>query len=418
MQVITGILLLFVYSSTISKAYDSVLILQNDVLFGKLIRNMQHWGANFLIIVLFLHELRYQPRNFLMRCTLPGIKADLPIDVNVIAALIVETQKESGEIPWCEGAKTDPWDHVEAAMGLSVGGYLKEAKQAFKWMARTQLADGSWHASYKEGVPQDRIRDSNMSSYIAVGVFHYYLITGDMAFLKNMWPNIEAAINFALSLQAPGGEIYWAVSPEGNIDTMALLTGSSSVYMSIKCALAIAEKIGCRRPAWQEGLRKLRHAIQHKPHLFNMTKSRYSMDWFYPILSGALTGESAQKRIDRFWNKFVIKDQGVRCVSDRPWVTVAETCEFIVTLAAIGNLRLANILFNWIQNKTNQDGSYWCGFTCPDMTIWPEDKSTWTNAAVLLAADAVFNLTPAGQLFSHRFWEAQKCLTRIFHKAV
>lgn len=58
MQVITGILLLFVYSSTMSKAYDSILILQNDVLFGKLVRNMHHWGANFLIIVLFLHMLR------------------------------------------------------------------------------------------------------------------------------------------------------------------------------------------------------------------------------------------------------------------------------------------------------------------------------------------------------------------------
>ncbi len=58
MQVITGILLLFVYSSTMSKTYDSILILQNDVLFGKLIRNMHHWGANFLIIVLFLHMMR------------------------------------------------------------------------------------------------------------------------------------------------------------------------------------------------------------------------------------------------------------------------------------------------------------------------------------------------------------------------
>jgi len=57
-QVITGILLLFVYSSTMSKAYDSILILQNDVLFGKFIRNIHHWGANFIIIVLFLHMLR------------------------------------------------------------------------------------------------------------------------------------------------------------------------------------------------------------------------------------------------------------------------------------------------------------------------------------------------------------------------
>jgi hypothetical protein len=37
------------------------------------------------------------------------------------------------------------------------------------------------------------------------------------------------------------------------------------------------------------------------------------------------------------------------------------------------------------------------------MAIWPEDKLTWTNAAVLLAADALYDLTPASRLFSHVF---------------
>lgn len=328
------------------------------------------------------------------------------IDIDTVAGLIAKTQKESGEIPWCEGEKTDPWDHTEAAMGLSIGGYLREAKQAFEWMARIQLEDGSWYSSYREGVPEDTTRDTNMSSYIAVGLFHYFLITGDMTFLENMWKTIKSAINFALSLQAPGGEIYWAISPAGKVDTMALLTGSSSVYMSIKCALAIAKQLGCNMPAWQEGLKKLENAIHHRPSRFNMTKSRYSMDWFYPILSGALTGEKAQNRIEKFWDKFVIKGQGVRCVSDRPWVTVAETCELSLALSAMGNMNLSEAVFSWIQSKTNEDGSYWCGFTCPDMTIWPKDKSTWTNAAVLIAADAIYDLTPASRLFSHLFWEA------------
>jgi len=342
-----------------------------------------------------------------MKNNLSGVNPDLPIDIDTVADLIVDTQRESGEIPWCKGAKTDPWDHVESAMGLSVGGYFREARKAFEWMACLQLADGSWYASYQEGVPEDKTRDSNMSSYISVGLFHYYLITGDTAFLKKMWPTIEAAINFALGLQAPGGEIYWAISPEGKVDSMALLTGSSSIYMSIKCALAVAGILGYERPDWRQGLLKLQHAIRHSPHSFNMTKSRYSMDWFYPVLSGALSGDKAQNRINKFWKKFVIKDQGVRCVSDRPWVTVAETCELTLALAAMGNLYLAETVFNWIRNKTNQDGTYWCGFTCPDMTIWPSDKSTWTNAVVLIAADAIYDLTPASRLFSHKFWESR-----------
>jgi hypothetical protein len=340
-----------------------------------------------------------------MELNLPGIKTRLPVDIDTVAALIVNSQQESGEIPWCEGEKADPWDHVEAAMGLGIGGYFTRAEQAFEWLARMQLADGSWFASYRQGMPLDRTRDTNMSTYVAVGLFHYYLITGDRVFLKKMWPTVQAAVDFAFSLQASGGEIYWAVSPEGRVDKMALLTGSSSVYMSIKCALAIARVLGYDMPSWRAGMKRLRDAIQHRPYSFNMSKSRYSMDWFYPILSGAVTGEKAQKRVEKYWKKFVIQGQGVRCVSDRPWVTVAETCELSLALTAMGESSLAETVFDWIRSRTNADGSYWCGFTCPDMVIWPEDKSTWTNAVVLIAADAIYGFTPASRLFCHKFWE-------------
>ncbi len=339
-----------------------------------------------------------------MKPSLSGSKHKFSIDVEAVADLIKKTQKHNGEIPWCRGAKTDPWDHVEAAMGLSIGGYYQEAQQAFNWMARMQGMDGSWYSSYRDGVAEDTTRDTNMSSYVAVGVLHHYLITRDLRFLHHIWPTVRSAIEFALSLQTPEGEIFWAISPGGEVDQMALLTGSSSIYMSIKCALAIASILGHAMPHWEQGLKNLGDAIRYKPHRFNMTKSRYSMDWFYPVLSGALNGEAARQRIKKFWKKFVIEGQGVRCVSDRPWVTVAETCELSLALSAMGDLDLAETLFSWIQDKTNKDGSYWCGFTCPDMTIWPEDKTTWTNAVVLIAADAIYDLTPGGQLFSHKLW--------------
>jgi hypothetical protein len=38
------------------------------------------------------------------------------------------------------------------------------------------------------------------------------------------------------------------------------------------------------------------------------------------------------------------------------------------------------------------------------MVIWPEDRLTWTNAVVLMAADALYEMTPAGRLFSHQVW--------------
>ena len=330
---------------------------------------------------------------------------DLSISIDAICNLILQNQKASGEIPWCAGQKTDPWDHVEAAMGLSIGGYLTGAQRAFDWLARMQLEDGSWYSAYKQGVPEDKTRDANLSSYIAVGVFHYYLITADLGFLKQMWPTVSAAIDFALSLQTSEGEIHWAISPEGHVDPMALLTGSSSIYMSVKCALAIANILGHTRTKWRKSLIKLGDAIRHKPHLFNIAKSRYSMYWFYPILAGVLTGDDARKRIDKYWKKYVIEERGVLCVYDEPWVTIAESSELAIALAATGNLQQAKILFSWIADRRYEDGSYWCGFTCPDLIIWPEEKITWTNAVALMAADAIYNLTPAGQIFSHQFWK-------------
>lgn len=328
------------------------------------------------------------------------------IDLEPPAALIAGTQLPSGEIPWCEGQKSDPWDHVEAAMALDVAGRPGAARKAFEWLAGAQLPDGSWYSAYLHGRALDRTRDANMTAYIAVGVYHHFLVTGDEGFLAAMWKPVCAAIDFALRLQAPQGEIHWAISPEGRVDRMALLTGSSSIYMSIKCALAIAAVLGRRRPAWQAARKRLGHAIRSQPHLFNVTKSRYSMDWFYPVLAGAVTGAAAERRIERGWRKFVVEGLGVRCVSDQPWVTLAETSELVLALAAMGRLEMARIVFGWIAGRRFEDGSYWSGFTFPDMTVWPEDRLTWTNAGILIAADAVFELTPAAALFSHARWGA------------
>lgn len=328
----------------------------------------------------------------------------LALDLEKLAGMIVELQNKTGEIPWSDNDKTDPWDHVEAAMGLTVGGFWNEARQAYKWLADVQLPDGSWYAAYRDGQPIDYTRDTNLTAYIAVGLWHYFLVTQDRGFLKRLWPTMAAAIDFAVGMQAEGGQIYWALNPAGQPDRMALLTGSSSVYMSIKCALAIARELKQDQPDWRAAFLKLETALQHKPHCFNMTKARFSMDWFYPVLCGALQGVSARQRLKKYWHKFVIPNQGVRCVSDQPWVTIAETAELCLALQAAGNIPQAELLFNWISDKRYADGSFWCGYTWPEMVIWPEEKITWTNAVMLMAADALFHLTPASRLFSHEAW--------------
>jgi len=335
-------------------------------------------------------------------------KKSVPVlNIDPVAAMIVDVQKESGEIPWHVNGKTDPWDHVEAIMGLTIGGYYEEAHRAFQWMVDQQLEDGSWYASYENDKPKDMTHDTNMSSYIAVGVYHHYLVTGDLPFLSKIWDTVQRGINFAVSMQAPTGEIYWAKSPTGKIDRMALLTGSSSVFMSLKCAIAISKELNIKMPTWENALNKLGNSLRNNTHTYNISKFRYSMYWFYPILSGAMNPNDARKRIKKYWDKYMVENNGVRCVSDSPWVTIAETSEFVLALHAMGDTEQAETVFNWIRERTFNDGTYWCGYTFPDMVIWPEEKLTWTNAVVLMAADALYKLTPAHNLFQHAYWNSK-----------
>lgn len=327
------------------------------------------------------------------------------MNIDSVARFISQLQYQSGEIPWHIDGKTDPWDLVESAMGLNIGGFYDSSKRAFGWMAKNQNSNGSWYSSYIKGIPEDRTMETNMTAYIATGLLHTWITTRDTSFLKIMWPCMERAIDFSISLQTNSGEIYWAKSPQGNIDPMALLTGCSSIYMSLKCALTIARLLNKKRPLWETAFYKLGRSLKKDISLYNISKSRFSMYWFYPILSGAITGEAATRRIEKYWKKYIIEGQGVRCVSDQPWVTMAETSEFVLTLFAMGNVKLARIIFSWIQERTYEDGTFWCGYTFPDMVIWPEEKISWTNGVVLMAADALYGLTPAARLFDHDAWE-------------
>jgi hypothetical protein len=84
---------------------------------------------------------------------------------------------------------------------------------------------------------------------------------------------------------------------------------------------------------------------------------------------------------------------------------MAETSELVLTLAAIGAYEEAEQVFSWLGDKKYDDGSYWMGVTFPDQVVWPDEKTTWTAAAVLLAYDALRGGTPAGGLFSHSSWD-------------
>lgn len=324
------------------------------------------------------------------------------VDVHRTAMAIASVQAADGHIPWVPGGKADPWNMVEAAMALDSVGRHDEARRVFAWLADRQLAHGGWYSYYAGEDIVDRTLDTNITAYIAVGVWHHVLITGDDAFLGEIWPVVDAAIAHVVGEQLAWGGIAWRADDPSD---GALLTGSASVHLSLRCARAMAERLGHARPEWEVALVLLADAIAHRPHLF-LDKSRWAMDWYYPVLSGVLTGEKARARIDAQWDDFVVEGLGVRCVSDRPWVTAAETCELVIALVAIGDLERAEQLFSWVQFLRHDDGSYWCGmnfegerFDAPGQ-FFTADQPTWNSAAVVLAGQALAGSASVRAVFS------------------
>lgn len=57
-QVVTGLLLKFHYEPSPENAYNSILNLQESLLFGKMLRNIHHWSAIAFVWVAFLHMMR------------------------------------------------------------------------------------------------------------------------------------------------------------------------------------------------------------------------------------------------------------------------------------------------------------------------------------------------------------------------
>ncbi|MGH1506056.1 MAG: prenyltransferase [Acidimicrobiales bacterium] len=330
----------------------------------------------------------------------PAVEGILSADeVRRTAETIAEWQLPNGMIPWFPGGHADAWNHAEAAMAMATCGLLAEAEAGYQWLADIQRPDGSWHNYYLADGIEDAKLDVNCVAYVATGIWHHFVITGDRGFLEHHWDMIDRATEFVLDLQTKRGEVIWARRPDGSAWTYALLTGSSSIYHSLHCSRLIADALGCDRPHWIEGRDRLGAVIRDVPEAFE-PKDRWAMDWYYPVLTGAITGDAGRARLAEGWDAFVMADKGVRCVSDRPWVTAAETCECVMAHLAAGERQRALDLFTWAQALRDDEGRYFTGLVFPELVFFPDmERSTYTAGAVVLAADAIEGTNPTAGLF-------------------
>ena len=320
----------------------------------------------------------------------PGILT--AAEVARTASSIAAMQEPDGAIPWTVGEHVDVWNHVEGAMAMLVGGEVEAAERAYAWCLRTQRADGSWPMKIVAGQVEDASAETNMCAYLAVGVWHHWLVRGDVTFVRRYWPAVSRALDYVVSMQLPFGGIAWSQEWDdgqpAKVNAEALLAGSSSIYQALRAGVALSELMDDPQPEWELAGGRLGHAVREHPDTF-LDKADFSMDWYYPVLGGAVRGEAGTDLIDSRWDTFVEDGLGIRCISDNPWVTGAETCELVMALDALGDRDRALRLLADMQHLRSEDGKYWTGYVFPDEVNWPPEHTTYTAAAVILAVDAL-----------------------------
>ena len=95
---------------------------------------------------------------------------------------------------------------------------------------------------------------------------------------------------------------------------------------------------------------------------------------------------------------------GVRCVSDEPWVTAAETAECAIAHAVAGRQgdgdRPARVDARRTATTTARTGP---GIVYPEGVHFPAgERTAYTGAAVILAADTISGASAASGIFPAR----------------
>ena len=338
------------------------------------------------------------------------------VDIAACADRIEALQHRDGAIPWVEAGVWDPWNHGESAMALAIAGRQTAVERALDALAERQETDGGWTGELGAGVPMDEsgehiappqtpvtARDTNFTGYAAVTVLRCALALDEPRLIARYAPMVTAALDWVAARQCQEGDIVWRDPDPGQSleEVDALRAGNASLYKSFEAGLRIADALGQRKPDWADARRGIARVFAEKPERFDRKgadRTVYAMDWYYPILTGAICGEAARARMDAQWDRFVVADLGCRCVADEPWVTAAETAELAMACLTLGRVDKARTLIADLSPLAQGGDGFWMGWQFELGVIWPKERPGWTSAAVVLAVDALYQISPGSEL--------------------
>jgi hypothetical protein len=332
------------------------------------------------------------------------------------AERVLKVQTDDGAIPWFEDGPWDAWNHAECLMALDAMGEREAVARGFDYLARSQEVGGGWLCGYGNALPMEgrlriarvtapKVRDTNFAAYPATALWRHALLNRDLEFVGRYWPMVRSAIGFVLGLQHPHGDISWCEEAFGSGVDDAVLAGCASIYRSLEHAIALAELVGEPHAKWVSARRRLGAAIRERPERFDRggrDRSTFAMDWYYPVLNDVMPAPDALARLGFGRARFIEEGRGCRCVATEPWVTVAESAELALTLIGLGLCPQAATLLRWQEAHRDADGAYWMGWQYAEDIAWPLEKPAWTQAAMILAQDALIGATRASTVLCAR----------------
>ena len=285
---------------------------------------------------------------------------------------IILNQLEDGSISWDQTGKCDPWDHCECLIALAIYEEWDAFDKGVDWFFNNINKDGLISPEFKNQQSVYNHFESHHAPYIVLPLMQAMLIKDEESFPKEYSPQINKIFDQLENFKDDDGYYYWAKDKKGLSDN-SLITATMSILLSLTARHERSFSIDTSK--WDQ-----------KFDRDGTDRSRFSMDFYYPYLARV---KNNKQEFDKHLEEFYVKGLGVKCVKEEPWVTIAESSECVLAALVNGNVTSAENIFNDILQFQDSAGIFPTGYQYDLKIFWPEEKSTWTNAAVIIAAHAL-----------------------------
>jgi len=191
-------------------------------------------------------------------------------------------------------------------MALSACGLREPARRAYDWAPRQPAGrrvvaeeDGRRRRGHRPGTKATRSPTSRSASGTQL------LVTRDAAFAVRMWPRCAAPSPACWPCRRSAADRLGAGAPTAARPGTPCLTGCSSIYQSLRCAVALAEFVGSRSPTGNSRPASSGTWWRHHPEAF-ADKEPVLDGLVLPVLAGPVRGR-ARRRLAARWPDFVVR---------------------------------------------------------------------------------------------------------------